>query len=688
VQGYIAIAAPAGRAVYWFLAASRWMRTTALLLLGTSLLNARANAQTGTGPLPTLTTIGAVHQLSFKEASRYYPVHATAVITYYDPYLSHHPGRPCVMVTDATGSIYLSLAADIRRPLKAGMLVEVTGRSDPGDFAPNISQARIRVMGRSALLANPPQKTMTQLLTGAEDSQWVELEGLVKSVQKSGENITLKLSTGDGEIAATTVREPGADYDALVDAVVRIHGIARSLYNHHRQIFGVQLLFPSLEAVSVEEAASSRPFTQPVTPIANLMRYTPGRTINHRLHVRGTVTLFWPGRLLCVEDDSGSFCAGTAETIPLTPGDLVDVVGFPQVGNVSPTLTDTTYRALPGAYRVSVSHLDASEAFGGEHDAQLVQIEGRLIAHESAAEDPTLQVSSGKFTFPVVLPRSADAQNLLKLEKGSLIRITGICSVQADAKVFTRHDGYPVTKFFEIMLRSSADVVVLRKPSWWTTGHTLRVVAAAFGTALCTLCWLMYLQMQVKKQADLLEFQATHDGLTGVWNRRAVLDLMRREYDIAARSNKMIGVVMLDADHFKRVNDTYGHLAGDAVLKELAKRIQGAIRSYDLTGRYGGEEFLIVLPDCTEEDVLICAERVRVAVASQPILAEGSELMVTVSLGTAILDPLINTQRDALAAADSALYQAKHFGRNRVVSGYQAPDTRVNAPTSNLQLKH
>lgn len=688
MQGYIGKAAPFPRAAYCFLALSRWIRTTTLLLLGISLLHARAEAQTGPDRLPTLTTIGAVHRLSAIEASRYYPVRATAVITYYDPYLSHHPGQPVVMVTDATGSIYVSLAVAPLHPLKAGMLVEVTGRSDPGDFGPNISKGHIRVLGRSALPPNPPKETMTHLLTGVEDTQWVELEGLVKSVQRSGENITLKLSTGDGEVAATTVREPGADYDALVDAMVRIHGIASSLFNHRRQILGVQLLFPFMAAVSVEESASPLPFRLPVTPIANLMQYIPGHAVNHRLHMRGIVTLFWPGRMLCVEDDSGSLCAGTEETIPLVAGDMVDIVGFPQIGNVTPTLTDTTYRALPGAYRVPVSPLNASQAFAGEHDAQLVQIDGRVIAHDSAAEDPTLQVSSGNFTFPVILPRSADARNLLNLENGSLIRITGICSVQADAKIFTRHDGYPVTKFFQIMLRSSSDVVVLRKPSWWTTGHTLRVVAAAFGTALGILCWLFYLQVQVKKQADLLEFQATHDGLTGLWNRRAVLDLLRREFDMAARTNKRIGVVMLDADHFKRINDTYGHLAGDAVLKELAKRIQGALRSYDLTGRYGGEEFLAVLPGCTEEDVLMCAERIRLSVASQPILAEGSELAVTVSLGTAILDPLLNTQRDALAAADGALYQAKHSGRNRVVSAYLAPQPQVDAPASTLQLGH
>jgi diguanylate cyclase (GGDEF)-like protein len=179
---------------------------------------------------------------------------------------------------------------------------------------------------------------------------------------------------------------------------------------------------------------------------------------------------------------------------------------------------------------------------------------------------------------------------------------------------------------------------------------------------------ILTLQQAQTESRQELEFLATHDGLTGVWNRRAILDLLRREFELAARTDKKIGVMMLDVDHFKRVNDSFGHLAGDEVLKGIASRIQQAIRSYDLAGRYGGEEFLIVLPDCDGQDVRSCAERVRAAVADEPIAAEGAELRVTVSAGIAVLDPRANTEREALSAADAALYDAKRSGRNRVVA--------------------
>jgi len=179
---------------------------------------------------------------------------------------------------------------------------------------------------------------------------------------------------------------------------------------------------------------------------------------------------------------------------------------------------------------------------------------------------------------------------------------------------------------------------------------------------------ILTLQDEQAKIREALHFQATHDGLTGIWNRRAILEMMRREFEIAARSNGMIGVILLDVDHFKHVNDAHGHLAGDSVLKEIANRILQVIRSYDLAGRYGGEEFLIVLPDCDTERIQSCAERIRSAIANEPILAEGSSFTVTISAGTKVLDPVLGTESDALAEADTALYQAKNTGRNRVIA--------------------
>jgi two-component system, cell cycle response regulator len=177
---------------------------------------------------------------------------------------------------------------------------------------------------------------------------------------------------------------------------------------------------------------------------------------------------------------------------------------------------------------------------------------------------------------------------------------------------------------------------------------------------------ILTLQEDLIRAREDLRFQATHDVLTGIWNRRAVLDLLHREIERAARFHASTGVLMLDLDHFKKINDTYGHLTGDAVLKETAQRITQVVRSYDFVGRYGGEEFLVLLPGCNKEQAEHSGERIRLAATATPVFAAGSEIPVTISIGaTATIG---GPETEVLAIADAALYQAKSAGRNRTVA--------------------
>jgi len=173
------------------------------------------------------------------------------------------------------------------------------------------------------------------------------------------------------------------------------------------------------------------------------------------------------------------------------------------------------------------------------------------------------------------------------------------------------------------------------------------------------------LQDELIGALEELRFGATHDSLSGLWNHEAILDLLGRELQRTYRRRTSIGILMVDIDHFKKVNDTYGHLNGDLVLKEVARRIEQAVRPYDWVGRYGGEEFIVLLSDCPREQIRGGGERIRLAVAGTPINAGGREINVTVSVGaTSSLDA--NSQEDLLVRVDEALYRAKEKGRDRL----------------------
>ena len=176
------------------------------------------------------------------------------------------------------------------------------------------------------------------------------------------------------------------------------------------------------------------------------------------------------------------------------------------------------------------------------------------------------------------------------------------------------------------------------------------------------------LQAELLKAREELREQATHDSLTLIWNRPAILDILQREVGRASREGVPLSVVMVDLDHFKVINDTHGHVAGDAVLREAVRRMHASMRGYDAVGRYGGEEFLIVLPRCDRDSSCKQAERLRAAIAHAPMTLGDCSISVAASFGvTTAPDASRTTPELLIQAADTALFQAKREGRNRVV---------------------
>jgi diguanylate cyclase (GGDEF)-like protein len=176
---------------------------------------------------------------------------------------------------------------------------------------------------------------------------------------------------------------------------------------------------------------------------------------------------------------------------------------------------------------------------------------------------------------------------------------------------------------------------------------------------------IVELQEKLVSANKALHFAASHDFLTGAWNRAEILSFMQREVARARRDVTSLGIVLVDVDHFKKVNDEFGHEAGDYVLKEVTKRLSASLREYDGIGRYGGEEFLLIIPGCDLATIVRRANQIRELVSSRPIPTPLGAMTATVSMGATVGESSTDSEL-LLRLADTALYQAKRNGRNRV----------------------
>ncbi|HXJ86056.1 MAG TPA: GGDEF domain-containing protein [Candidatus Binatia bacterium] len=188
---------------------------------------------------------------------------------------------------------------------------------------------------------------------------------------------------------------------------------------------------------------------------------------------------------------------------------------------------------------------------------------------------------------------------------------------------------------------------------------------------------ILIAQHRLLRAQDTLEYEASHDALTGTCNRASILETLSREFLRHQRTHETLTVMLADIDHFKTVNDTYGHIVGDQVLAEVARRLTASMRGCDAVGRYGGEEFLIILPNCSASGAITAGERLRSCIAEVPVSTTGGPISVSISIGSASTFYASSSpgQTLLLRMADDALYQAKAKGRNRVEQAMVACDT-------------
>jgi len=611
-----------------------------------------------------------VHDLPPEVAAREIPVHLRVVVTYYDPYIDVR--HAAIFAQDASGGVFVSVPARPILSIKPGTLVDIDGVTNSGDYAAVVASDHVVPVRQATLPADPVKATMTQLMTGTLDCQWVQVQGRIRSVHLSALNAVLVVAGDGGMLTAVTVRQHGVDYDALVDSLVRIDGAAGPLFNERRQMVGVHLFFPTLNQITVIQAAPPDPFSQPPVRVSQLFRFSPDPGLLRRVHVQGTVTLNWPGRVLCIQDGKAGICMQSSQATTAPVGSFVDVVGFPVIDLFKPSLEDAVFRDTGSAPSpLQPVFVTPDKAIKSDLDGKLVQIDAELIGRDIAAPDPTLMFRAGGILFPAILPRNVSLGGALPWKDGSLVRITGVSNVQVDSLSTNLSEGAVRPESVHLLLRSLDDVTLLKAPTWWTAEHTYEAFAVVGVLVVGSFFWIVVLRHRVALQTralrgseERLRHLSEHDSLTGLPNRILLNDRCQNSLKRAARFHSCLGLLMVDADEFKVVNDALGHQAGDKLLCELAGRLTACVRETDTVARIGGDEFIVLLPDLRipAEAESIAAK--IVATLARPYAIDNTQAVITVSVGVVTFPEAGTDLETLMQCADEAMYTAKEKGKN------------------------
>jgi response regulator RpfG family c-di-GMP phosphodiesterase len=480
--------------------ASRMLRCLYLSLLLSCLLCAMPTHGGQLPPqksgLPLLTRVEQIRNLTLDEANLGYPVRVRAVVTYFNPAESD------LFIQDSTAGIWVAIG-DAKPLVQPGQFVEVEGVSTAPDFAPQISEPHIRVLGQ-ARLPVAQRVTFDRMASTKEDSQWVEVEGVVHTATKRGEALILDVAVDGGRVKVEIAdfREPLPTF--LVDAKVRIHGVCGAIFNRKNQLTGVILYSPSLNQLHIVEQALIDPFVVPRRPIASLLRFTPQGASGHRVRVRGVVTLQQPGSSLFIKEEDEGLYVHTSQTTPVRAGDLVEVVGFPAVGEYAAVLQEAVFRRMRAGPSPIPTPVTAAEALEGGHDADIVRIQARLLDGTLGPGPHTLNMQAGTIFFLAQLEDARPRKNLEALVPGSLLQLTGICMVEAD------EDHNPRT--FRLLVRSLDEVVLLQPPPWWTIKHMVRIIATMAALVLASTLWAVVLKRQVAEKTKSIREWLTREA--------------------------------------------------------------------------------------------------------------------------------------------------------------------------------
>ncbi|HZL14233.1 MAG TPA: PAS domain-containing sensor histidine kinase, partial [Verrucomicrobiae bacterium] len=364
--------------------------------------------------------------------------------------------------------------------------------------------SRIQILGEGIFPAAKPV-TFEQLASGQEDSQFVEIHGIVRAVHfdDTSKYFLVDIATGGGRLTAYASKLPVPQSSDLVDSTVTVRGVCVTRFNRQRQLFDIRLLVPHPTDVVVDMAAPANPFAISARPIENLLQFTPQGPYGHRVKVIGTVIYRQDDGALYIEDKTEGLYVETKQPGHLVVGDRVEVLGFPAKGEYTPMLQDATFRKIDSGPLPEPDRINCDEALKGTHDCRLVRIEATVLdrARQSQEQFLVLQASNG-FIFHAYLEKKNGGVDFAYLQNGSKVAITGVCLIEIGSE--WQAGELWRAKSFRILMRSVADVFVLQRPPWWNLQKLLWATGGLGIVLLASFTWVVVLRRRVHKQTEII----------------------------------------------------------------------------------------------------------------------------------------------------------------------------------------
>jgi signal transduction histidine kinase len=462
-----------------------------------------------------LTNASAILALPAARAIQDIKIHIQGVVTAAE---KHWDGR--FFVQDSTAGVFVdNVSTEQPQP---GDLVDVTGVSNPGAFAPVVSKPTWKKIGTAPLPRAKPV-SIEQLMCGVEDSQRVQISGIVRAARREKNLLLVELVSGGYRFHVYSQDPPPDDGQSLVGARVRVSGTAAASFNATlRQLITTKIFAPLSEDFVIEQAATSNPFNEPVLPLDAIAQYRSDGAPGKRVHVKGTVTHQRVGEDLFLHDGRRGLHVKSREMVTFSPGEVVEAIGFPDFENFLPVLQDAVCRKTSDAAQTVVPrYATIQEVQAGLHHADSIVLQGKLIDRTTTrirrqgnySETIELILQNTNFIFTAEKQEITPNSSLATVPIGSVVEVTGIGLTETDEEGKLRA--------LQVLIPAAASVRILEKPSWLTAQRLLIGLGVVLSVSLVGLAWTITvskknstLRLLIRdKEKTQFELQEAHDLL-------------------------------------------------------------------------------------------------------------------------------------------------------------------------------